>query len=153
MTGDEIHVVKTSLNDLTQALLSHQTMTAHLNTLVAGQAGMNATLGALESLTKVQIEKLFSKHDAHEARLTQVEKTYVERATCQRVHDKAQEADDEQRALNQRDHDAFRVDLNRLSLRMAWVGGAIAFGTAAVNWMVSNWHVLQAAGAAAGVQP
>ena len=153
MTGDDLNVLKDSVEALTQAIVNHQALSDRVNTLVSGQAGMSTTLLALQSVTTVQLEKLFEKHDAHETRLTDVERTYVERTVCQRIHDKALELNDEFNLRNREEHEGFRANLNKLSLRMAWVGGAVALGTAALNWVATNWQTIHAAGTVAGVRP
>jgi len=145
MNADELNLLRGSLESLTKAISGNQVLTAQLNDLLAGQAGMCAKLDGLEVISRDQLQKLFGYHDEHAARLGLIEKTYVAREICERTHDKADEAERPRRVANAEDHGEFREQINSLSVRMAAIGGGIAVVTAGLNWLASNWHIIGAA--------
>ncbi len=139
MTGEEIKALTGSMDRLTEALVANQTMAGKINDLAVGQAQIGATLSALADTEKAQVSALFDYRQAHEDRLTNIEKTYVDRADWQRSLDQ-----------NRQDHERYTSEISRLTTRMAYIGGAIALGTAILNWVASNWHLAHAAVGAAG---
>lgn len=150
MTGEETKLLAASLDKLTAALVDRQGLTDKIETLVAGQAGIEATVSGFKDTVESQMPLLFELQRKVETRVSAIEASYVEREACDRNTDKQTETLDQFRQRNQAEHDEFRGQIRGLSLNMAKVGGGIAVATAVLNWVVSNWGVIRGAAAAGG---
>lgn len=150
MTGEETKAVVGALERLTEALLDRNANNAKLDKLVEGLATQSATLDGFKDMVEAQLPLLFDLNRKLDARVGTVEANYVPRDACNRNTDKQTETLDQFRARNQAEHDEFRGQIRGLSLNMAKVGGAIAVGTAVLNWIVSNWGIIRGAAATGG---
>lgn len=150
MTGEEIKLLAGSLDKLTEALVDRQGLSDKIETLVAGQAGLEATVSGFKDTVESQMPLLFELNRKLDARIGTIEANYVKRDACDRNTDKQTETLDQFRQRNQAEHDEFRGQIRGLSLNMAKVGGGIAVATAVLNWIVSNWQVISGAAQAGG---
>lgn len=110
-------------------------------------AEIKATLEVKNEQHDGEIAALFSGRRQHEERLTAIEKAYVPRETCERIHDRETISHTAMTAANIKDHDEFRGQIRGLDIsvgKLVTIASLVSGGVSAVTHVVL--YVLRAKG-------